>query len=94
MATTLTPGVEAPVTLATTVELLTVPSSVRTLVIWESDVGVYVVTGAADAAALPSTGRRHVGTVTAGSPIEIDISAYGAVGLAGTGSGTARVEVR
>ena len=94
MSQSLTPGVEQAVTLATTVTLCLPTKPVRTLVVYSSDVLLYLVTGVADGAALPSTGRRLLAAAAITDPIEHDISAYGAWGLAGSGSGTARVEVR
>jgi hypothetical protein len=92
VATALSLGVEAPVTLATTVGELTGIGSAKWLVIWESDVDLYVVTGSSDNAALPSTGRRKVPTSIL--PFAIEIGGYGFVGLAGSSAGTARVEAR
>lgn len=94
MAQAVTPGVELPVTLATTVTQLTSASGMRKLVIYESDVDVYVVvkSGTADGDALPSTGRPKFSS--SALPIEYDVSPFGFVGLAGASAGTCRIEVR
>ena len=94
MAKSLTRCVPDDVTLATSMIELTIERPASSLVIYESDVAVYVVTQGADGGALPATAYRPLGTVTAGQPVEIDISPYGIVLLAGSGAGTARVEVR
>jgi hypothetical protein len=95
VAQAVTPNVELPVTLATTVTQLTCASgTMRKLVIYESDVDVYVVTlsGTADGGALPSTGRPKF--AASALPIEYDVSPFGFVGLAGVSAGTCRIEVR
>lgn len=99
MAEEVTPGVGRAVTLAATVTQLTLPAAlppsrqIRTLVIYESDVDLYVVTsGAADGGALPATGR--VPFASTALPVEYDVGAAGFVGLAGAGAGTCWVEVR
>ena len=99
MAKELTPGVGDEVTLAATVTQLTLPASypanrkIRTVVIYESDVDLYVVThNATDGAALPATGR--VPFAAAALPVEYDIGEAAFVGLAGTGAGACWVEVR
>jgi hypothetical protein len=92
VATPLSMGVEGPVSLLTTVNELTGISTAKWLVIWESDVELYVVTGSSDGASLPSTGRRKVPTAIL--PFAIEIGGYGFVGLAGASAGTARVEAR
>lgn len=92
MATALEMGVEGPVTLAATVTELTGISGANWLLIWESDVDLYIVTGSSDGAALPSTGRRLIPTTIL--PFAYDIGSYGFIGLAGDGAGTARVEAR
>ena len=105
MAVRLPVNTESSFTLATTCTLLTgvAPAALRrrfgdpkprTLIVWSSTVGVYLVTGVADGAALPTEGRRDIGTVSAGSPIEIDITPYATILLAGSSAGTARVELR
>lgn len=93
MAATISQGVEAAVTLATTVTRLTITGPAKTIVIYESDVDVYIVTaGTADGGALPSTGRPKF--LSTALPIEYDISPFGPIGLAGSASGTCRIEVR
>lgn len=73
---------------------------VGSLVVYESDVGVYLIliprggTAVADGAALPTANRRNIGTITAGSPFEIDVTPYETILIAGTGAGTARLEFR
>lgn len=94
MAKTLLRGKPDDVTLATTANLLGLPVGAKTIVVTESDVPVYLVPNVADGASLPSTAYHDLGTVTAGQPVEFDIATYGAVALASSGSGTARVEVR
>jgi hypothetical protein len=87
-------NVEAPVTLGTTVSQLSGISGAKSLILWESDVDVYVVLSpsATDGGALPSTGRPLISTSV--MPFEIDISPYGFVGVAAASAGTARVEAR
>ena len=93
MAKTCSLGVEDTLTLATTCTLLTVsPISPRWLILYNSDQDVYVVTNAADGAALPSTGRRYFSA--ASLPATIDVSPYGAISIAGGAVGTLRFEVR
>lgn len=95
MAQAVTPNVELPVTLATTVTQLTCASGpFRKLVIYESDVDVYVVVlgSATDGGALPATGRPKFSS--SALPIEYDVSPFGFVGLAGSSAGTCRIEVR
>lgn len=93
MATACVLGVEQAVTLATTVTLITGIGRARRLIIYDTDVDLYLVTltGTADGAALPSTGREMVKS-TSGFPVELDIQGYGTIGLAGASSGTARVK--
>lgn len=105
MAVRLPVNTESAFTLATTCTLLTPvwpahkrrlhgDPKPRTLVVYSSTTGVYIVTGVADGAALPTEGRRDIGTVTAGSPLEFDITPYDTILLAGAASGTARIEIR
>lgn len=103
-AVPMTPGQQRAVTLAATVTQLSgfaYPAGphhgskmARTLVVWESDVDVYVVTGSVDGATLPSVGARLIGTVIKGSPVEIAIDPSKFLGIAGSGVGTASCEVR
>ncbi len=84
---------EQPVTLATTCTRINGVGQARWLVLYESDVDVYVVTAeVADGAALPSTGRAKI--EAANMPQEINIAAYGYLSLAGSGAGTVRAEFR
>lgn len=96
MATTVARNAEQSVTLATTVTQLTGISmpAPKKLIVYESDVDVYVVTlsTATDGGALPSTGRAKF--AASKLPIEYDVSPFGFVGLAGSASGTCRIEVR
>ena len=84
-------GVGKSVTLATTVTRITAPSSpqckVLTLFRATTSTIIYVVTdGTADGAALPSTGRMAIDA--ADLPLDIDISPYGSIGLAGDAIGS------
>lgn len=94
MAVAGTIGVEQPITLATTVTLVTGVGAARKLLILESDQDVYLVTlkGTADGGALPSTGRLLFDAAIL--PVEVDIAGYGLIGFAGALAGTARVEFR
>jgi hypothetical protein len=97
VAQELVPGIEESVTLATSVTQLTVPSGqgpMRSIVVWESTVDVYVVVSptATDGGALPDSGRPKLSSSSL--PIEYDVSHARFVGVAGASSGTARVEVR
>lgn len=94
MATALVLGVEAPVSLTTSVVQISGVSAAKKLLIYESDVAVYVVvsSSATDGGALPASGRPKFATTAL--PIEYDISPFGFVGLAGASAGTCRVEFR
>ena len=88
-------GVEDAVTLGSTINRIT-GDAVKygsTLLIFESDVGVYVVAGDdADGAALPSTGRELYASSV--MPVEIDLSSFGGqLALAGDASGSCRAKI-
>lgn len=93
MAKTCSLGVEDTLTLATTCTALTVsPISPRVLILYTSTQDIYVCTGVADGAALPSTGRRYLAYTSL--PATIDVSGYGLISIAGAAAGTLRFEVR
>jgi len=91
-------GVEGPITLATTVTQLVVVNTSeapKTIVLWESDVDVYVVAtslaGVADGGTLPDLDRRKVPAAV--MPAEVSIAGKRFIGLAGEDAGTARFEL-
>lgn len=93
MAVAATKNAEQAVSLATTVTRITGTGQCKTLLLYESDVDVYVVTSdVADGAALPSAGR--VKFTAAKLPVEFNIAPYGYIGLAGASAGTVRCEFR
>jgi hypothetical protein len=97
MAVAMIKGVEAPVTLATTVKQFTGVTGAQTIVLWGSDVDVYVVATAlvgliADGGALPAVDRRLVPADL--MPAEVDVSGKIFVGVAGASAGTLRCELK
>lgn len=93
MAKSCSLGVEDTLTLATTCTALTPsPRSPRWLTLYTSTQDVYICTGVADGAALPSTGRRFVPAIA--MPVTLDVSGYGTLSIAGAASGTLRFEIQ
>lgn len=98
MAETMTRGVGRSVTLATTVTRLTTPSlpSARSLLLVKATTCavIYVVTdpATADGGGLPATGRIAIPATAL--PIEVDVAAYGTLGLAGDVAGSVEAVLR
>lgn len=89
MAETMTQGKGKSVTLATTVTRLNGVARLRTICLFRSTGAsiIYVVTdGTPDGNAVPADGRMAI--PAAALPIELDVSGYGSVGLAGDVTGT------
>ena len=76
---------------AEAVEQLTLGVGARWLILWESDVDVSIVTVSDGTAA---DDGRLVPAAAMDGGWQLDIAGYGFIGLAGSGAGTCRVEIR
>lgn len=91
MASALSMGVTADVSVGTTCELLTGTRYCAVLTLVESDVAVYVVPNVADGASVPAAADRYA---AAKMPLELDITAWGSVAVAADGPGTLTLRVQ